>query len=174
MNVTELEKCIDAYGTDIYSFCKQLTCSVQEAEDLYQDTFLKAMELSWKIEYEKNPKSYLLSIAIRIWKNRKRKYAWRSRIAGEEELSEAVINIVPDTGVSVEELVITDETRRQVEMAVKGLEEKYRIPVYLFYLSDFSVKDISKLLKLPEGTVKSRLHKARNILKKRLEVIIYE
>ena len=50
MNVTELEKCIELYGKEIYAFCRQLTYSQQEAEELYQDTFLKAMELLQKID----------------------------------------------------------------------------------------------------------------------------
>lgn len=58
-----------------------LTCNVQEADDLYQDTFLKAMEVNDELDFEDNPKSYLLSITLRIWRNRKRKFAWRRRIA---------------------------------------------------------------------------------------------
>ncbi len=81
MTKKELENCIWEYGKDIYSFCRSLTLNLQEADDLYQDTFLKAVEVIREIEYEKNPKSYLLSIALRLWKNKKRKYAWRNRIA---------------------------------------------------------------------------------------------
>ena len=40
MTKQELERCLDEYGKDIYSFCKQLACNQHEAEDLYQDTFL--------------------------------------------------------------------------------------------------------------------------------------
>ncbi len=86
MTITELEQCIDSYGKDIYGFCRQITGSIQQGEDLYQDTFMKAVELSEKIDLNHNPKSYLLSIAVRLWKNRRRKYAWRQRIAGMESL----------------------------------------------------------------------------------------
>ena len=83
-----MEQCIREYGKEIYSFCKHLTCSRQEADDLYQDTFLKAVELQQKIDWQENPKSFLLSVAVRIWKNRKRKAAWRNRIAPTEVLIE--------------------------------------------------------------------------------------
>ncbi len=53
----------------------------ESADDLYQDTFLEATKKIASIRYEDNPKSYLLSIVIRLWKNRVRKRAWRSRIA---------------------------------------------------------------------------------------------
>ena len=88
MKVTELEKCIELYGKDIYAFCRQLTYSRQEADELYQDTFLKVMELLYKIKMEDNPKSYILSIALRLWKNSKRKYARRRQIADMESLTE--------------------------------------------------------------------------------------
>ena len=58
--------------------------------------------------------------------------------------------------------------------AVAGLEEKYRIPVYLYYSQQFSTEQIGKILKLPQGTVKSRLYKARKLLKKELEVVFNE
>ena len=88
MTRTELEQCIDLYGKDIFSFCRYATGSLQEGEELYQDTFLKAVELLDRMDISQNPKSFLLSIAIRLWKNRRRKYAWRRRIAGMESLEE--------------------------------------------------------------------------------------
>ena len=73
----------------------------------------------------------------------------------------------------VEEM-IQKEIQRQVRKAVAGLEEKYRIPVYLFYTVQMSVAEISKTLKIPEGTVKTRLYKARKLLKEKLEVVLDE
>jgi RNA polymerase sigma factor (sigma-70 family) len=81
MTIQELEQCIALYGKDIYSFCRHLTREKDRADDLYQDTFLEAMKKITVIRYGENPKSYLLSIALRIWKNRIRKMAWRNRIA---------------------------------------------------------------------------------------------
>lgn len=173
MSIAELEQCIDSYGKDVYAFCKQLTGSVLEADDLYQDTFLKALELSERIEYNRNPKSYLISVSLRIWKNKKRKYAWRNRIAGMEELNEVseknTFFIVENP---VEEQFLESEMRKRVLNEVKKLEEKYRIPVILFYTSGLSTGEIARTLKIPQGTVKSRLHKAKEILRKNLEVFI--
>lgn len=175
MNDTQLLQCIEEYGKNVYAFCCQLTQNRQEAEELYQDTFLKAVELRGRMEWEKNPGSYLISIALRIWKNKKRKYAWRSRIAGMEELDEGAAGC-GDSGQegSPEEIFFRQELHRQVQAAVAGLEEKYRIPVYLYYSQQFSTAQIGKMLKLPQGTVKSRLHKARKLLKKELEVVLNE
>ena len=136
MNRHQLEQCIDDYGTEIYAFCSQLTCNKQEAEDLYQDTFLKAVELEHKIDDKNNPKSYLVSIALRIWKNRKRKFAWRKRIAGTEQLVEEAVSgenwEQESNALSPEAEFLEKEVKEQVRQAVKKLDEKYRIPVYLY------------------------------------------
>lgn len=170
MNVTELEKCIELYGKDIYAFCRQLTYSQQEAEELYQDTFLKAMELLQKINAAENPKSYLLSIALRLWKNHKKKYACRKRIADMESLSGEKQEIEESSSYSLEEEVFAREQAAEVRRAVRQLDDKYRLPVYLHYMEGLPLQEIARVLKIPKGTVKSRLYQARESLRNMLEV----
>lgn len=175
MNEIQLEQCIEEHGKDVYAFCSQLTRNVQEAEDLYQDTFLKAVELGGRIDYGKNPKGYLISIALRIWKNRKRKYAWRKRIAGASQLEEGAVGDRCFGQVySPEDALLRQEVQVQVQKAVGNLDDKYRIPVYLYYGLQFSIDQIGKVMKVPQGTVKSRLHKARTLLRQELEVVLNE
>lgn len=174
MEKQELEACIEEYGKAIYSFCRQLTCNGQEADDLYQDTFLKAMELSGKIDYSNNPKSYLLSIALRIWKNKKRKYAWRRRIAETRSIAEgqdAEADMLL-TAPSPEEHVVGKEEQAIVRQAVEKLPERLKIVVLLFYMEELSVKQIAAMLRIPTGTVLSRLHQARKELKEGLESVL--
>ena len=168
MNVTELEQCINEYGKDIYAFCRQLVYNQQDADELYQDTFLKAMELLDHIETQRNPKSYLLSISIRLWKNRKRKSAWRSRIVQMESLSYEEDEVEVKSDWSMEEEILRREQLKEIRKAVSQLEEKYRLPICLYYMEELPIADIAKILKLPQGTVKSRLYQARKLLKNRL------
>lgn len=170
MNVTELERCIELYGKDIYAFCRQLTYSQQEADELYQDTFLKAMELIHKINMQENPKSYLLSIALRLCRNRRRKYVRRKQIAEIESLTEEKQDVEQESEISLEDEVLERERAAEVRKAVQQLDEKYRLPVYLYYMEELSLQEIAKVLKIPKGTVKSRLYQARELLRKRLEV----
>lgn len=176
MTRTELEQCIDLYGKDIFSFCRYATGSVQEGEELYQDTFLKAVEFIEKLDMTQNPKSFLLSIAIRLWKNKRRKYAWRQRIAGMESLEEKeeYQNIPSNIDSTLpEKNLLQREQKQMVCKCIGKLPQKYQILLYLYYASEFSVSEIAVCLKLPEGTVKSRLHKARKLLKEQLEVAGY-
>lgn len=173
MTKQELEICIDEYGKDIYSFCKHLTNNLQEADDLYQDTFLMAVELKEKIEYGNNPKSYLLSIALRLWKNKKRKSAWRKRIADVQSIvDERDVEKVGSTELSPEERVTSKEKNESIRMAVNRLPEKLKIVVLLFYMEDLSTAQIAETVKIPVGTVFSRLYQARKILKKELEDVL--
>ena len=81
MNAGEIEKCIDAFGTDIYRFCLKLCADKADAEDLYQQTFLKALETKWTLDWENNPKALFFSLAHNLWKSDRRKQARRSTIA---------------------------------------------------------------------------------------------
>lgn len=164
MTIQELEQFIALYGKDIYSFCVYLAGS--EADDLYQDTFLEAVKKTESIDKDGNPKSYLLSVAVKLWNNRKRKYARRMRIAPQVSLeSRDADRTLPDAS----DTALRNEEKRKVMQAVLKLKEIYRIPILLYYMEDMSVTQIGRLLSLPEGTVKSRMHKARKILGEELE-----
>ena len=175
MTKTELENCIHDYGKEIYSFCRSITFHLQDADDSFQDTFLKAMELISDIDYEKNPKSYLLSVAYGLWKNKKRKHAWRNRIAAvfslTEELDFDSFHTPPD---SLEQEFLKKEESDLVRRAVSRLPEKYKFPILLFYMEDLPIAQIAYILKIPVGTVKSRLHQARKLLEKELEAVLDE
>lgn len=75
---------------------------------------------------------------------------------------------------TVEEALIFQEETVMVRKAVAALPEKYRLPVLLFYMEDLKVAEIATVLKLPQGTVKSRLFQARKVLQKELEVVLNE
>lgn len=174
MNHEELEACIRAYGKDIYSFCRQLTGSRQEADDLYQDTFLKIVEIYGRLDFEMNPKGYLLSVSVNLWRNRKRKFAIRQRITGPEISMDDTVLELPSSEQSVEDQMISREEKDLVRHAVERLPEKYRIPILLFYMEELKIAEIAEILGIPQGTVKSRLYKAKKVLEKELEVVLNE
>ena len=80
MKQTELEYVIEKYGRDIYSFCCYLTKSRQEADDLYQDTFLKVMESPKLQSGYDDMKNMLLSVSVNLWKDKKRKLPGERRL----------------------------------------------------------------------------------------------
>lgn len=172
----EFATLIEEEGKAVYSFCFQLTGNRDEADDLYQETMLKAMECHIRIDARLgSPKSFLMGIAAKTWKCHKKKYARRRRIAPEESMEEmSVPGEIPDAGISPEEAYLSRELCRIVRAETAALKEKYRIPVCLFYTAGLSVEEISRSLHIPKGTVKSRLHTARTIIGRKLEEHGYE
>lgn len=171
MNKQLLEHYIEAYGTDIYSFCIRLTQNRELAEELYQDTFLAMCEKEdWK--EEGNVKSYLLGISIKLWQNRKRKFAWRKRIAAEIPVSKEQGLEAFSADENLEQHMVSKEEQEAVWKAVYKLPEQLRIVILLYYMEDFKVAEIAEKLSLSISNVKSKLMRARRYLKQELEDFI--
>ncbi len=171
MELAGLEQLAEQYGGVLYAFCNQLTGSRQEGEELYQETFLKAVELHRQIDAAQNPKGLLVAVAARLWRNRRRKYAWRQRIAPMGQWDEQEEQQPTQTYCNnPEELALQWEQQRLVRQAVSELPDKWKLPVYMYYTVGLSIEEIASLLRIPTGTVKSRLYKARKVLKEKLEV----
>ena len=171
MNKQLLEHYIEAYGTDINSFCIRLTQNREQAEELYQDTFLAMCEKEdWK--EEGNVKSYLLGITIKLWQNRKRKFAWRKRIAAEIPLSKEQGLEAFSADENLEQHMVSKEEQEAVWKAVYKLPEQLRIVILLYYMEDFKVAEIAEKLSLSISNVKSKLMRARRYLKQELEDFI--
>lgn len=166
MTTEEFEKFLDIYGNDVYRFCLNIMRNKENADDLYQDTVLTAFRKAYALNLSENPKSYLLSVAVKLSHNffRKEKRKSEKIILSADE----TLNMLPDSAdiqLSSEETELKAALRR----AVSELEEKYRIPVVLYYFDEQNVGFISEVMKIPQGTVKSRLHKARTLIAEALK-----
>lgn len=170
MKSCDIDQLVEQYSDSVYRYCKSIAYTPEDAEDLYQQTFLKAFELHKRISLEKNPKAYLLSVATNIWKNHKSMYARRERIAptvSSEMEGIQIEDIRSDQDVL--EQVVKEEQLELLRKCVDNLPEKQRQVITLFYAGELSLEEISKVLKIPKGTVKSRLHKAKEELRKEME-----
>jgi RNA polymerase sigma-70 factor (ECF subfamily) len=153
----------DKYGNSVYKFCRSLAYSKEDADDLFQETFLKVFEQPDRLNASNSPRSFLFSTALYIWKSWKRKYARRGRIAPATQLDESL-----ESDINIENDFIANEEIKTTRKLVGELPEKFKIPVILYYSMEMSVSEIAKTLGLPDGTVKSRLFKARKIIEKGL------
>lgn len=173
LHTTDLAALVQLHGKAVYGFCFKLTHNHSEADDLYQETFLKALERCQDIDGNQNPKGFLLALAAGIWKNRRRKFAWRQRIAPTEAIPEE--DTLPDfvESANPEAIIISKERAAAIQKAADTLSDKLKIPLYMYYTAELSIEEISSALKIPQGTVKSRLYKARQQLKNSLEEIHY-
>ncbi len=172
MTCEEFAELIEKEGREIYTFCCYLTRETDEADELYQETMLKAMEHLKRMEVSNNPKNFLIGIAIRNWKNKRRKNRYRQSMASldQEEFGIELAGTEP----SPEETYLSKELCRFIRTEVASLNEKYRIPIYLYYSVEMSVEEIAAILHIPKGTVKSRLYTARKTIAEKLEEYGYE
>ena len=174
MNDCEFEQFIFDNGKEILRFCRMTCRNMDSGDELYQDTMLKLLEKKNSLNPQQNIKSYALSTAILLWKNRRRKYANRSRLIPTESIDYVEEYESIGSVASPEISVMHEDQMTQVQQLVANLPEELRLPIYLFYSADMSVNEISKILCIPEGTVKSRMRKARQLLKNKLEALGYD
>jgi len=174
MTKDKLEELITEYGMHLYSFCCNLTGNRIDADDLYQETILKAVELCHRLDSSGNPKSYLIGISVRLWKNHRRKHAARQRILPMIDYEDNLLHEVTDESLQPEKEAIKKELILTVRTGIKKLPEKLQVVLYMYYTAEMSTEEISQALHIPIGTVKSRLHKGREKLKRYLEVCGYD
>jgi len=166
MTASEFELFLKGYERDLYSFCRYLAMDVHSANDLYQETVLHAFEKAAHIDVSQTPKSYLFAIAVGKWKNMSRKVRRRMAIAPETPLEDAVW---ATDGSGPESSAEERELKSAIQKCLSGMKDRFRIPMLLFYYDDFRIETVAELCGVPVGTVKSRLHKGRALLKKALE-----
>ena len=155
---------VSKYSDSVYRFCLSLVYRREDADDLFQDTYLHALLKIDKINELRNPQNFLFATAISLWKSKKRKFARRNRLAPETEWDDAC-----ESGIEgMEEQVLVKEEILMVRRLVSTLPDKMRIPVIMHYTVEMTVADIAEALKVPVGTVKSHLSRARGIIKKGL------
>jgi RNA polymerase sigma-70 factor (ECF subfamily) len=152
---------VDEYGDSVYRFCRSLTYTREDADDLFQETYLRVLGQLQKVNAAGDPRSFLFSAALFIWKSWKRKFARRKRLAPVETLAGSAAG-----GLSMEEAFMAKEEAQIVRQLVEALPEKFKVPTILYYTVEMCVSDIAVVLKIPAGTVKSRLFKARKLIEK--------
>jgi RNA polymerase sigma-70 factor (ECF subfamily) len=171
LEIKEIEQLVDDYGKAVYGFCRKIAINSYDADDLYQQTFLKALQVAHKIHKNENPKAYLISLSISIWKNQIRKEVRHQTIAPTTAITDENSEFIA-SDFDVENAVISNELKLKVNIALNMLEDKFRLPLLLYYTADMPLESIAKAMRCPIGTIKSRLYKGRILVKEKLEGIL--
>lgn len=129
------------------------------AEDIVQESFIKAMKSLGQLRQVENPLPWLMRIVINECHATKRK-SWCKRVLFMEK-DNAIL--------SAEDMYLARSQDRELYQAILSLDGKYRVPIILFYFEDLPVKDIALAMNLESGTVRTRLHRGRNQLMEILE-----
>ena len=153
----------DRYEAQLLRYIKRISVVTnEEAEDILQESYVKV----WKNLNEFNPNLRLSSWLFRIVHNHTISY-WRRNKRSKESptitLSDKMLQVISDD-IRVDG---DDENiEERIQKAVQGLPEKYKEVLVLKYFENMSYEDISDVLRIPEGTVATRLNRARKALEK--------
>lgn len=165
------EKLIELHGDRIFSFCCRICENRDDADDLFQNTMMKAFELRKRINADseedmKRAANYIIGISVKLNKERLRR---KRREAGNVSLDDDNPVVVILSG-DPEKTILEKDEIQMVRKAVSRLPEKLKHTIYLYYYAQMSVEDISSLLKIPKGTVMSRLYKGREKLRQMIDL----
>ncbi|MBR3779706.1 MAG: sigma-70 family RNA polymerase sigma factor [Clostridia bacterium] len=147
--VTEL---VNKYGSLIFRISYCILCNVQDAEDAVQETFLKYLTKSPEFNDEEHCKAWLIKVSANISKN-----MLMFRLRRETVNIDDIENI----GIAQDDYEIFG--------LIMNLPAKYKVVMTLYYVEGYKCKEIAEIIDVNEDTVRKRLQKGRELLKKEFE-----
>lgn len=157
-----IERYIEQYSRRLYGLCLTLCAGEQWAEDLYQETWLRAYTRLQQYDQARAFEPWLTGICVNVYRDelrrRKRLALFDGFFTSEEK--DAALNSIPD---------LQPEDHSGLHAAIDHLPEKLRTTVILHYFNDLDQQQTAAAMGVPLGTVKSRLHQARRLIGKELE-----
>jgi RNA polymerase sigma-70 factor (ECF subfamily) len=162
---------------NMYSAAFRLTRNASDAEDLVQETFLRAYRSFHQFQEGTNLKAWLYRILTNTFINSYRKKQRQPQTISEDEIEDWYLySKMSEEGFepSAETSVLEALPDEDVQEALASLPEQFRIAVLLADVEGFSYKEIAEITNVPIGTVMSRLHRGRRALEKRLWDVVRE
>ena len=166
---------VEEFKNDLYNFCFRLTFNKQDAEDLFQQTWMKAATNASKFE-NKAFKSWLFTICVNQYRDNYRQIVRRKKYLKDDFVSTSAkdyIMTVAHSEDSVEEQIEKKHIQALLISHIDKLPAKQKVPVVLYYYQQMKYADIASVMQIPEGTVKSRINSAKTKLKRILESELY-
>jgi RNA polymerase sigma-70 factor (ECF subfamily) len=160
------------YTSQLYAAAMRYTKNSHDAQDLVQDTYAKAFTAFHQFEEGTNLKAWLYRILTTTFINSYRKDQRRPQLSDGEvedwQLAKASSH-TSDQGKSAEDEVLENIPDGDVKIAMAEIPEEFRMAVYYADVEGYSYKEIAEILGIPSGTVMSRLHRGRKLLRELLK-----
>jgi len=166
------EELVRIHQNRVYSLCLQLSGSRDDAQDLAQEAFIRAFRALGSFRNEADFGTWLHRITVNVWLNFRRKNSRVQPVSLDEpyrgedgdEIRREVAAVDGDPLQTLEEL----EFRSLIHQALDSLSEEHRAVLVLREIEGYSYEDVSRMLDCSLGTVKSRLSRAREIMKRKM------
>jgi RNA polymerase sigma-70 factor (ECF subfamily) len=171
------EAFVSAYGDRIYGFGRRVCGETEDARDVAQDTLLQAYLSLKGLEHPEALRSWLYRVASNacLMKRRKGKFEPARELSLEElapRPGEGPGIEIPDPGALPDESLERTRLRERVQAAIGDLPPHYRIVLIMRDMEHLSIEETAEALSLPVTTVKMRLHRARLMVRQRLEAAL--
>lgn len=170
-NIQAMEQLIEMYKADVYNLCHRLTFDTHQADELFQDTWLHAVRRARSYQ-DKSFQNWLYTICINRYRDlcrrEKRRGGFLADSFSTAEAKEYAMSLIA-SGDNVEETAQTRYTRARLLTYIESLSNKLKLPIKLYYYNGLNYAQIAGVLKIPEGTVKSRLAAAKEHLREMME-----
>lgn len=164
---------VELYKDKVYQLCYRMLGNAHEAEDMAQEAFIRAYVNISRFNTDLKFSTWLYRIATNLCIDRIRKkkpdYYLDAEVAGTEGLT--LYSQIPASQLAPDEEVSKIELQEIIQNEILKLPEKYRAVIVLKYIEELPLLEISKILDLPIGTVKTRIHRGREALRKQLRHI---
>ncbi|MDL4841255.1 RNA polymerase sigma factor SigW [Aquibacillus rhizosphaerae] len=164
------EDVVTFYQNKVYQICFRVIGNAHEAEDLAQETFIRAYVNIHSFDDKRKFSTWLYRIATNISIDRIRKkkpdYFLDAEVKGTDGLD--MYSQLPAEQLLPEEEVESLELQSYIQQEIMQLPTKYRSVIALRFVDELSLAEISEILSIPVGTVKTRIHRGREALRKRL------
>lgn len=161
---------VELFKDKVFQLCYRMLGNRHEAEDIAQEAFVRAYVNIHSFNQGRKFSTWLYRIATNLCIDRIRKkkpdYFLDAELAGTEGLT--MYSQIAAEGKSPDSEVETMELQEIVQREILRLPDKYRVVIVLRYIDDLSLNEISEVLEMPLGTVKTRIHRAREALRKQL------
>lgn len=155
-----------SYVDKLYGAALRLTRRAPDAEDLVQETYLKAFRFAHSFEKGTNLKAWLFTVLHNTWRNMRR-HEHRDPIDVDSEVVDRAA-ATADTDLTPEQLLARATLDADLQSALDSLPEAFRQAVWLRDVEELSYAEIARALDIPAGTVMSRISRGRRLLYKRL------
>lgn len=161
----KIEELMNSYGNDVLRMAYMYLKDKYLAEDVFQEVFIKIYKNFSKLKKSSSEKNWIMTITINTCRDVLR-ISWFKKVILSKDVYD---NSTVDICQGVDDKVIDKIQYEELLKQVMNLPRKYKEIIILYYYEELSTRDISKVLKIPEGTVRSRLFRARTILKSNID-----
>jgi len=154
---------MERYRSPLYGYLYRMLASSEDAEDLFQESFLRVLRHADRFQPGRPFRPWLYAIATNLVKNAYRSRGYREAVPldrSDYEDGTPLAARLAAIGEQPSEPVEREESRRLVRQAVETLPEKGRAALVLYYFQGLAYEEVADTLEIPLGTVKSRIHNA--------------